>query len=256
VSVAKGNKYWFALLGTGGLTRFRWKQGTGGWIDELNATQTLTSLPAAWTTGTIYGAGAWTSVYGSGLISAASAITPILSVSPTNLSWAVPVGSLNLAPGSVSITNAGSGSLTFTGVSDQPWLLISSANGTAPSTLQINPSATGLTAGTYTGHVAFTGGGATKTVTVVLSMTAPPPVQHTVALSWKSPAGAKIVSDSMYRSNIQGGSYGLLASAIGGTAYTDQSVQSGTPYYYYVVTAVDSAGRESTYSNEIKAAVP
>ena len=43
--------------------------------------------------------------------------------------------------------------------------------------------------------------------------------------------------------------------AIGGNSYIDQSVQSGTPYYY-VVTAVDSQGRESKYSNEIKATIP
>jgi fibronectin type 3 domain-containing protein len=47
----------------------------------------------------------------------------------------------------------------------------------------------------------------------------------------------------MYRSTISGSSYGLLASVISGTSYSDQTVQSGTAYYY-VVTAVDSAGRE------------
>jgi len=35
----------------------------------------------------------------------------------------------------------------------------------------------------------------------------------------------------MYRSTIKGGSYGLLASAIGCTTYTDQSPQSETPNY-------------------------
>jgi fibronectin type 3 domain-containing protein len=59
----------------------------------------------------------------------------------------------------------------------------------------------------------------------------------------------------MYRSTISGSSYGLLASAISGTSYTDQTVQPGTAYYY-VVTAVDAAGRESGYSNQIKATIP
>ncbi len=253
-SITAGSTYWFALLGTGGLTRFRWKQGAGGWVDELNAVTTLTSLPATWTTGTIYGGGAWTSVYGSGLTGAGTSATPIMSVSPMSLSWAAQVGASALAPGSVSITNTGGGALTFTGVSDQPWLLISSANGTAPSALRISPSTVGLAAGTYTGHVTLSGSGATKTVTVVLSVTSPPPVQHTVSLSWKS-TGAKAVSYSMYRSNMQSSSYGLLASAIGGTQYTDQSAQPGTTYYY-VVTAVDNQGQESTYSNEIRVAVP
>jgi hypothetical protein len=92
------------------------------------------------------------------------------------------------------------------------------------------PSGNGLAAGTYTGHVTVSGGGTTKTVTVVLSMTALPSVQHTVSLSWHAPTVGKVVSYSMYRSSIKGGSYGLLASAIGGTTYVDQSPQSGTPY--------------------------
>jgi hypothetical protein len=257
VSVAAGKKYWFVLLGTGGVMKFRQKPIPGAWIDELNSVRTLTSLPAAWTTGTIYTAGAFTSVYASGVTSSApvGTPTPILSVSPTGLNWTAKVGTSNLAPGSVSVTNAGTGSLTFASVSDQPWLAISLANGTAPASVQIMPSGNKLAAGTYTGHVMLTGGGITKTVTVVLSMTAPPPVQRTVSLSWHAPTTGNVVSYSMYRSSIEGSSYGLLASAIGGTTYVDQGPQSGTPYYY-VVTAVDSEGRESPYSNEIPAAIP
>ena len=93
----------------------------GGWIDELNAVKTLSPLPPTWTTGTIYAAGAWASVHGSGLTSAAPEATSILSVIPTGLSWTAKVGASNLAPAIVSITNAGTGSLTFAGVSDQLW---------------------------------------------------------------------------------------------------------------------------------------
>ena len=66
---------------------------------------------------------------------------------------------------------------------------------------------------------------------------------------------AKVISFSLYRSTISGSSYGLLASALGTAAYNDQSVQSGT-IYYYVVTAVDDQGRESALSNETRATVP
>ena len=154
----------------------------------------------------------------------------------------------------MSITNAGGGSLTFTGASDQTWLLLSAASGTAPSTLVVTPSIGGLKAGTYTGHVTLVGGGATKTVTVALTVTSPP-VQHSVALSWKASSDPHVVSYSVYRSTISGSSYGLSASAIGGTGYSDQSVQPGTTYYY-VVTAVDDQGRESEYSPQVSAVVP
>ena len=100
----------------------------------------------------------------------------------------------------------------------------------------------------------MTGGGVTKAVTVVLTMTAVP-VKHSVSLSWKGSTASNVVSYSMYRSTMSGSSYGLMASAIGGAVYSDQSVQSATTYYY-VVTAVNNQGQESGYSNEIKVVVP
>ena len=39
------------------------------------------------------------------------------------------------------------------------------------------------------------------------------------------------------------------------TAYDDSSVAAGQTYYY-VTTAVDGTGTESTYSNQVKAAIP
>jgi fibronectin type 3 domain-containing protein len=38
-------------------------------------------------------------------------------------------------------------------------------------------------------------------------------------------------------------------------AYTDNTVQSGQTYYYWV-TAVNSSGVESAYSNSVSAAIP
>jgi hypothetical protein len=179
---------------------------------------------------------------------------PVLSVSPTSLSFAGQAGSSSLTPASVSITNTGTGTLTFTAVSDQPWLVLSAASGTVPSTLGVGPSIGGLKAGTYLGHVTLTGGGATSVVTVSLNVTAVP-VQHVVSLSWKASTDLKVVSYSAYRSTTPGGSYGLLASALGTPAYSDQTVQSGS-MYYYVVTAVDDMGKESAFSNEAQVTIP
>ena len=81
------------------------------------------------------------------------------------------------------------------------------------------------------------------------------PIQHSVALSWKASSNTKVVSYCMYRSTVQGSSYGLQASALGIPSYSDQTVQSGMTYYY-VVTAVDDLGRESIYSNETPATIP
>ncbi len=179
---------------------------------------------------------------------------PVLAVSPASLSFSGQAGASNLTPSSVSITNTGAGSLSFTSASDQPWLVLSAASGTAPSTLQVSPSISGLQAGTYTGHITLAGGGVTKSVTVALTVTAAP-VQHAASLSWTGSTGSKVIGYSVYRSTISGGYYALVVRAIAGVTYRDQSVQSST-IYYYVVNAVDNLEQESAHSNEVRATIP
>ena len=102
--------------------------------------------------------------------------------------------------------------------------------------------------------MSLTGGGVTKVVTVALTVTSPP-VQHAVALSWNASPSTHVVSYSMYRSTISGSSYGLAASAIGGLSYLRSERATGTTYYY-VVTAVDDQGRESSDSRETRVVIP
>jgi fibronectin type 3 domain-containing protein len=49
--------------------------------------------------------------------------------------------------------------------------------------------------------------------------------------------------------------YASVASANSGTTFIDGSVQSGQTYYY-VVTAVDTTGTVSGYSNQVQAVIP
>src|SRR5262249_20455472 len=82
--------------------------------------------------------------------------------------------------------------------------------------------------------------------------------RHKVTLTWQptaSTSGKSAASYSLYRGTTSGGPYSKLASGIKDTKYEDNLVVSGTTYYY-VVTAVDEAGRESSYSAEIQAKVP
>jgi len=81
------------------------------------------------------------------------------------------------------------------------------------------------------------------------------PIQHTVTLTWQASSGANVTSYNVYRSTISGGYYGLLGSAAESLAYADQTVESGTTYYY-VTTAVNEQGEESAYSNQVVAVVP
>jgi len=85
--------------------------------------------------------------------------------------------------------------------------------------------------------------------------TPPPAAQHTVALTWNA-STSQVIGYRVFRSETSGGSYNSLnGTAVNALAYTDSTVASGTTYYY-VVTAVDSAGVESVYSNQVVAVVP
>jgi fibronectin type 3 domain-containing protein len=70
-----------------------------------------------------------------------------------------------------------------------------------------------------------------------------------VSLAWSASSGA--ISYNVYRSTTSGGPYSSIATGDTGTSYTDTAVANGTTYYY-VVTAVNSAG-ESGYSNQATA---
>ena len=180
---------------------------------------------------------------------------PVLAVSTTSLNFAATRGGSN--PAASSVTNTGTGTLTFTAASDASWLAVTPASGTAPLTLQITPNISGLAAGTYTGHITVTAtgvSGSPKTITATLTVSAPV-VQHNVGLSWGASTSTNVVSYNLYRSSVTGGPYSLVTSTITGLSYTDTTVQSAVTYYY-VATAVDSSGKESSYSPEAVVAVP
>ncbi|MGH8488502.1 MAG: LamG-like jellyroll fold domain-containing protein [Gammaproteobacteria bacterium] len=65
VSINAGSKYWIALLGAGGVLQFRAAAGGTSQPSETSAETTLTTLPSAWTSGTVYNSGPL-SAYGAG----------------------------------------------------------------------------------------------------------------------------------------------------------------------------------------------
>lgn len=77
---------------------------------------------------------------------------------------------------------------------------------------------------------------------------------HTVSLTWQPSTSNNVVAYNVYRGTTSG-NYALLNSMNSSTSYTDTTVQGGQAYYY-VVTAVDSSGAESPYSNVAHAVIP
>ena len=72
---------------------------------------------------------------------------------------------------------------------------------------------------------------------------------QTVALTWNASVAADFWRYSVYRSPTNGGPYNLLATNLTATNLTDNAVTNNTTYYY-VVTATDFIGYESTNSNQ------
>ena len=85
------------------------------------------------------------------------------------------------------------------------------------------------------------------------SITVLPP--HAVLLNWSASPSTDVASYRVYRGTVSGGPYSVLTSNIKATTYTDSTVQSGSTYYY-VTSAVDTAGTESIFSNEFQSVIP
>ena len=81
---------------------------------------------------------------------------------------------------------------------------------------------------------------------------------HGVKLMWEAPPaapGVSVVGYNVYRSTTSGKQFVKIASRVQGPPYEDSLVVSGCTYFY-VVTALDHAGRESRFSAEARATIP
>jgi len=88
-----------------------------------------------------------------------------------------------------------------------------------------------------------------------VNFTATAQTAHSVALNWNA-STSTVAGYNVYRGTVSGGPYtkiNLLLVAV--LNYMDSSVLNSTTYYY-VTTAVDSSNNESTFSNEVPAAIP
>jgi hypothetical protein len=80
--------------------------------------------------------------------------------------------------------------------------------------------------------------------------------KHSVLLTWVASPSFATSGYNVYRSNVSGTGYAKINSApVSGLTYTDATVVNGQTYYY-VTTAVDSSGDESTFSNQPREVIP
>jgi len=104
---------------------------------------------------------------------------PVIRVEPDRLSFSATVGGANPSDQTLTITNAGGGTLSWTATADVPWLSLRPTSGTAPSQVTVSVNITGLTEGRREGKITITAPGASNsplTVTVSLMLEARPAI--------------------------------------------------------------------------------
>jgi hypothetical protein len=79
---------------------------------------------------------------------------------------------------------------------------------------------------------------------------------YSVELSWNASTSPDVIGYNLFRSTTSGGPYTKINPiVIAGTTYQDTSVVAGKTYYY-VSTAVNGSGEQSTHSAQASAAIP
>jgi hypothetical protein len=201
-----------------------------------------------------------TSPTSAGLTGTGIAATLTLGINPASLSFGNVTTGTSSAPQNITITNTGNSSVTISQITlsgsgysmtggSAPVMLTPSQNLTLG--VQFSPTAAGI----VNRSISIVSNASGSPATVSLSGTGVAPVQHSVALTWNA-STSTVSGYNVYRSTVGGGPYTKInPSLVAVLNYTDLTVQSGTTYFY-VTTAVDSSSNESTYSNEVSAAIP
>ncbi|PYV37574.1 MAG: hypothetical protein DMG09_14365 [Acidobacteria bacterium] len=176
------------------------------------------------------------SAYSNQVSKAVPTATCTYSISPASQSAASGGGA-----GSVSVT-APAG-CAWTAASNAGWITVTSGssgsgNGTVNYSVQAN---TGTSSRTGTLTVA----GQTATIA---QAGAPSTASADVTLAWDRSADSTVVSYKLYY-GVASGTYQTSLSCGNNTSYTVTGLGAGT--YYFAVTAGDSSGNESGYSNEV-----
>ena len=161
-TLAASQRVWMALLSPAGTGVVRFRDGLGSGSSETSSATNLSGLPSGWSTGVVYADGPLSMI-----ATSAAGATPLLTVTPASLAFTATAGGANPSAANLSVTNGGTGTLTFSASTGTSWLAITPAGGTAPVTESVSASVAGLGAGTYSGSVTVTASGVSGSPAVI-----------------------------------------------------------------------------------------
>jgi len=190
-------------------------------------------------------------------VSGTGVATGQLSLTPTSLNFGdVNVGSSSTLPATMTASGASitvssdtisNSEYSLSGVS---FPLTIAAGQSVSFSVTFTPQTSGSASGTASLYSNASNSPGTESLSGT-GMTA----TYSTALSWDA-STSQVVGYYVYRGSQSGGPYSKLNSAPDpNTSYTDNSVQTGQTYYY-VTTAVNNSGQESSYSNQVTAVIP
>jgi hypothetical protein len=210
---------------------------------DTPAARVSTGANTPWTMATV--------VFKSGTVS-----PPALSVTPSSLAFSATAGGSSPAAKTLSVTNAGGGTMNWTASESASWLSVSPASGTNGGTITATPSITGLAAGTYTTDVTVTAtgaGGSPKTIPVTLTVDPATPPTLTVTPSSLSftatQGGSSPAAKTLSVSNTGGGSMDWTASET--ASWLSVSPASGTNAGTITVTPSITGLAAGTYTTDV-----
>jgi uncharacterized protein (TIGR03437 family) len=166
-----------------------------------------------------------------GIMVAATAATATIAVTPASLQFAATAGGTAPTAQPVQIANSGTGTLAWTATASAPWLSLSAASGTAPSTLSVSASPGAMSPGKYNGTVQIAAPGAANSplsIAVTLTVTEAPAslVAAPQAVAFQYTAGGAIPAAQDI--TIANGGAGTLAwTASSGAFWAVLSATSG-----------------------------
>jgi outer membrane protein assembly factor BamB len=163
----------------------------------------------------------------------AAAPQPILSVTPSSVSFSYTLGGANPPPATLNVANTGTGTLSFTASSNASWLSLSPTSGSAPQSVQVTASVSGLAVGTYNAQATITASGSQGSpMTIPVTLTVGPAVSGSadwpmvnrdparsgyaandsiinatnvanLGLKWSASVDGKVVAQPLYASGVQ-----------------------------------------------------
>jgi hypothetical protein len=165
------------------------------------------------------------------------------------LTYTATQGAANPSAQTVTISANG----TWSASEGVTWLSLSPTSGSNNGTITANVNTATATLGPNSTTITVTSGGITRTVNVTLTLNAPS--SSSVTLTWNANTESDLAGYKVYRAT-SSGAYGAPIAAIPGstTSYIVTGLQFSTTYFF-VVTAYDIAGNESSYSNEVSKSI-